>query len=337
MSLASALRADYAVLEVTAPEAGELATRIVDGAPTPWGPASLAVDAAGHRHLLIPVPPGMELDRDARSTGIQLGPHELIEAGQRRRFLDISCQKPYLHDIFLRIAAEMLEAIASAGSRPDHRAIAVLDRWRDLLARGRSEGPTREQLTGLYAELLHLYDLCRLDPRALATWHGPDNAIQDFAGGDVRLEVKASRSRQGWRCTIHGLEQLHCPPSHTLFFSMAQLEVGGSGGETIPGIVDRLLELGIEAPSLYSRLDAAGLAVAHLQAASEPGFRLIERRIWRVEEGFPRLTPESLVAGVSPIGVAAIHYDLELTALSIPALTSAEILEVHTRLAGSVA
>lgn len=333
MSRPHTLRLDFTIVEGQQRETRQMATKPVDGDPTPWGAASVAVDAEGRRHVLIPVPGDMHLRSDKKSTGIHIGPHKLIDDGRERSFLDILCRRPQLNDVFVRIVEDVLEAITTMSDKPDRVASRTLDRWRALLARESTEAPSKETLVGVYAELLHLRDVCSLDVAGIDAWHGPDAAIHDFQRDNMHLEVKGTLVRQGWRCTIHGVNQLDVPTGGSLALSITRLELLNEGGTSVPDLVEELVASGVEAVGLYERLERAGLGVEQLEEAHRVGFNVIDRRIWGVGERFPRIVRASFVDGDLPTGVASISYQLDLTAYHVPPMTEMEVVALHTYLA----
>lgn len=287
--------------------------------------AEIAVDADGHRHLLIPIEVSAKVQRDTRSAGIQVGRHTLVGAnGMRRAFLDIACRKEYLHDIFCTIADEMLAAIADAPDAPDKAAISVLDRWRDLLARERTTGPSLEKLMGVYGELWHVRRVAEHEPSAITVWHGPKGSSHDLRLGPIAIEVKTTR-KTGWRVSIAGLHQLEIPDGGRLFLSVFRLEAGG-GGETIGDVVDALLGLGADGHFIHSQLAEVGLPPSQLSRATQR-FEVLEHRVYRVGPGFPRLTTKDF--GALPKGVASIKYDIDLTAWDGEPMTADEVDTLH--------
>jgi hypothetical protein len=324
----------FSLLEVTPPSARELSTTTLDGVETPWGAASLAVDANGHRHVLIPMPAAARLRSDRRSVGVHIGPHVLFDGKARHSFLDLVCLKPELFDVFSTIAGDVLGALQEGPERPDDAAIGVLARWRALLARAGSEFPAITVLAGVWAELDHLLAICDGRPAALAAWRGPERAVHDFAQGALALEVKATLARAGWRCTVHGLDQLESPSEGTLYLSFSRLELVETGGVSVPEQLEALVGMGVDAADLYARAERAGLGANHLAEARKLRFGRVERRVWLVAESFPRLVSASLRDAVLPPGVVGVSYELDLTAHPSAGLDEVAVAALLKALAG---
>lgn len=315
------LKLDYDFLEAQ-PSDGHMRSMEVETALLPSGPVVLAIDAEEHRHLLIPMEHGETVRPDRKSAGIQIGGHQLLQNGQLRRYVDVHCRMPHLHDVFELIADEILDRVFDDSTAPDKTAAQVLDRWRELFGRERRSAPSVELLTGLWGELWHLRELARHGLTNTSCWTGPAGSVHDFESTSAALEVKATTNREGWRLRINGVEQLDIAPSRVLHLSVVKLEQ--APGETVADLFNELITLGIDRYDLSSQLDKAGLTIAQLELTRSTPFRFIEQRAWRIEGAFPRITPATFPNGQLPLGVAAIDYLLDLTAWQGPCLSADE-------------
>lgn len=333
VSGSSSLRRDFDLLQSRASDDEQWTAMPLDRLRTPEGHAEIALDATGQRHLLIPIAASRRVARDNRSAGIQVGPYTLVDGrGKRRQFLDIVCRKAHLHDVFCTIADEMLEAIVGSPEAPGRAAIRVLDRWRDLLAGERRDGPSLEMLAGLYGELWHVREIARLDPSAVSVWQGPSGTSHDLRLGPLALEVKTTR-KVGWRVSIAGLHQLEIPADGQLYLSIFRLEAS-EGGEAFRDLVASLLELGADGHFIHSKLAEGGVGPSHLaQSAGAQAFEILDHRVYRVEGDFPRVTKGHFVAGDLPPGVAGLKYQVDLTAWGRAPLTAEELDILHTAFA----
>lgn len=299
---------------------GHAPSMTVDSAQTPHGPVLLTIDSDGRRHLLIPMEHGDTVRPDRKSAGIQIGGHDLLQGDLPRRYVDVHCRLPHLHDVFGMIAEEILERVLKEPAAPDKTAGEVLERWRELFGRERSTAPSTEMLTGLWGELWHLREFGRVGLRDPGCWTGPGGSVHDFESTAGALEVKATTVREGWRIRINGIEQLDIPAGRELHLSVVKLEQ--APGESVADLFDELVSLGIDQYDLATKLDKAGLGVAALDLCRPITFRLVEQRAWKVEGGFPRIIPSTFPGEQLPLGVAAVDYVLELTAWQGPHLSN---------------
>lgn len=315
------LKTDFDFLE-SLPLDGNMRSMTVEAAVTPNGAIVLAIDADGHRHLLIPIEDGATVRPDRKSAGIQIGGHQLLQDGQPRRYADVHCRMPHLHDVFELIADEILDRVLDDPTVPDKTAGQVLDRWRELFGRERGSAPSVELLTGLWGELWHLCELARHGLRDPSCWTGPAGSVHDFESTSSALEVKATTAREGWRLKINGVEQLDIAANRSLHLSAVKLEQGP--GETVADLFDGIISLGVDRYALSDRLDKAGLTLPQLDLTRTTPFRLVEQRAWKVEGAFPRITPSTFPGAQLPLGVAAVDYLLDLTAWQGPYLSAHE-------------
>ena len=312
------LKVDFEFLEAQTSDQ-HMRSMSVDAGSTPFGPIVLAIDAEGHRHLLIPMEHGSTVRPDRKSAGIQIGGHQLLQEGALRRYVDVHCKMPHLHDVFELIAEEILDQVLVDPDAPDRQAGAVLDRWRELFGRARGNAPSMELLVGLWGELWHLREFANRGLKELECWSGPGGSVHDFETEAAALEVKATTVRQGWRIKINGIEQLDVGAGRTLHLSAVKLEQ--APGESVADLFDELISLGLDRFDLANLLDKAGLGLAQLEQTRASPFRFIEQRACRVDSEFPRIVSASFAAGELPLGVVAVNYLLDLTAWQGPYLS----------------
>lgn len=183
--------------------------------------------------------------------------------------------------------------------------------WQQFMARGAGPlGPEAE--LGLAGELFFMGVLldAGVSPEAtLNGWVGPEDAPQDFLLGDGAIEVKATMSSSGFPVKIVSLEQLDDSVASPLFLAAVRFS-GGDSGATLPEMVAEIAKRLNGDPgaisSLRERLLATGFCVAHAGQYYRR-FEPKEKRILSVSEGFPRLTP-----GVVPAGVTRALYEINL-------------------------
>ena len=183
--------------------------------------------------------------------------------------------------------------------------------WQQFMSRG--TGPlSPEAELGLAGELFfmaRLLDAGVSHESILSGWVGPDDAPQDFLLGDGAIEVKATMSTSGFPVKIGSLEQLDDAVASPLFLAAVRF-TAGEGGSTLPEMVAEV-ERRIEgepgaADFLRERLMVAGYSETHAGQYSRK-FEPKDRRVLLVSEGFPRLTP-----GVVPAGVTRAVYEINL-------------------------
>lgn len=212
-------------------------------------------------------------------------------------------------ELFVAMACDVVGAIddSAANGFSEPRLLRVLIArvvaWQQFMSRGASPlGPDAE--LGLMGELDFmgiLLDLGVPAEETLRGWVGPDDAPQDFLLGEGAVEVKATMSSSGFPVKIGSLEQLDDSVLSPLF--LAAVRFGREeGGVTLPEMVAEVKRRLANDPGtvdlLRERLMVAGYSETHASHYTRR-FEPKERRILSVSEGFPRLTPGSVPAGVT--------------------------------------
>ena len=190
-----------------------------------------------------------------------------------------------------------------------------LSTWQRFLERFGQGTLTIEQQAGLFAELTVLeQDL--LEPlgtgAAVNAWRGPFREVHDFRTERVSIEVKSSLASAGATFRVSSLEQLDPGNASCLLIRHVALSVGHGIGEALPDIVGRLREaLKKQDPGAATRFDGSlmecGYLDDHAGAYAENGLSVRASRWFEVREGFPRLLPGSV-----PAGIVAANYAVAL-------------------------
>lgn len=244
---------------------------------------------------------GLELRLDVQSDGIATLVVRLRDSERK--------------DVFT-VLAEDLARRAGGASEADsaRRVLAALGRWQKFLAAA-SRSLSDEARRGLWGELWALERV--LVPAigidaAVSAWCGPSGAPQDFRHAGTAVEVKTRAARSPAVVRISGEQQLHEVPWQHLFLLHLAVDEQDGSGETLPQRVFKVRTLASATP-VSEMLEDALLNAGWLEAESHKhqarGF--LERQIdaFLVTDGFPRLTPPSL-----PAGVGCVAYELSLDA-----------------------
>jgi hypothetical protein len=286
------------------------------------GALNAAVDAAGLRHLLIPLGSGEALAPAAESA-LRWRLRPLEDTSGYRRYADLGCYRPELNEVFTGLCAEILVAVETRPERPLKTARGVVEQWRALFSpSGGLLGP--EQLAGLFGELTVLARLLDHHGEAGRLWAGPSGDRHDFHCDTGALEVKASTATEGRRVRIHGLDQLERPFGPTLDLVWIRLERTTDTGRSVPELVDEVLRATDDEHELLHRLAAAGYRPADRDRYAAQRFRPVEERWYPVDDGFPRLTA-GMFGPQGPPAVLDVHYTVDLMPDPVRPLTDDEI------------
>ncbi len=223
-----------------APVPGRWSTTDLDLLLGANGPARLAVDADGHRHVLVPRPTFAKEGRLVRTGGVDVTVRHLVgENDAPVVYLDLTCTRPDLQEIFTALAADVCEHLAGATAEPQGVILDVLARWRALLEVG-ADAWTRARCAGLFAELSVVGRLLELDAGAVDWWSGPLGEAHDVRGPGGAIEVKATAGREGRKVRIHGINQLESPVDGPLFLAWMRLVEDADEGMTMRQRIDQV-------------------------------------------------------------------------------------------------
>jgi hypothetical protein len=301
--------------------------RVVNsGTSSAEGPALLAVDSQGLRHLLIPVRAGTKFEPDERSSGVRLSSRSLLDNGLGTSFVDVSCRKPHLFEVFRSLVAEVLETLVTEPGRPATVAQRVLNRWRELLDRDRPGILSDEELVGLFGELLILKQLVQRTPGAVSIWSGPHGARFDFQRSTVCLEVKSTTSMERKIVHVHGIDQLDPGDGFDLYLAVIGLERVVDAGISVPEILGEIRQMAVDSLELASRLASIGYSEHDEAFYRERRFSLRSTDFFYVDGSFPRIIRSSFLMGDVPQQIESVRYAVDLTS-SPPVALRTEVAE----------
>jgi hypothetical protein len=88
--------------------------------------------------------------------------------------------------------------------------------------------------------------------------------------------------------------------------------VGVERGESLSAQVNRLLDGCLNRPELEQKLRNVGYSFEREHVYETPLMTELERRLYRVDSDFPRLTRKNLVGAELPRGVLSVSYEVDL-------------------------
>lgn len=223
------------------------------------------------------------------------------------RLLDSS-----LRDLFERLCLDIVASTDPAASEPEavHTALSRTWRWHHLLRGGGAGLLSSEEQKGLIGELLVLerYLLALTSPAlAIAAWRGPLGEPVDFLIGRTAIESKARGTSDASMVHISSEFQLANSEGNALFLHLTVLDSADADDDAAFTVADVAVRVrnrlgGGDKPTVErfnALLAAAGLRFEddYSHARWQGG----ERAIYRVRETFPRLTSDTIPAGVSNV------------------------------------
>lgn len=258
-----------------------------------------------------------ELPRPPKLNGIDVTVERRLGEGAR---LVLTLDDRDQFDIFQALCGHLLEATVDHSRGNNGTGLRLVLRrladWHNLLRRRREGLLTDAEVIGLVGELLFLRD--QIIPRAGATgavsaWRGAHREEQDFAYGAWQIEVKTQLSTSDHRLQISSEAQLDTAGSRLLLCHQVVARAPASReAMSLNRLVDQLIgQFTAAGPSVLEQFEVAMEACryARLDEYDAPEWLLTDRRLFDVRDGFPRLTPSML-----PAGVHAVSYSILLSA-----------------------
>jgi hypothetical protein len=275
-----------------------------------------AVDHDGGRHLLLQVPEGTEAPgTTTRGLQVTVARHQ-VEGRAPAEYLDLVCLSDDLTATFTAVAAdigahavEVLEAdrVAVVGTE--------LSRWQWFWGVEPGALSARDAL-GLFAELWFLQRWTEGGAPVIDAWTASVGSRHDFQWPDRSVEVKSAARRADGAVLhrIQHLDQLANPEHGQLFLFSLHVVRDQLAQNTLPNLVERVtvgLRGDPQARDEFSRkLGRRGYSPAHAHLYETP-YRVLAEHLYKVDEGFPRLTESSFAAGL-PSGVTDVSYIIDM-------------------------
>lgn len=289
-------------------EVPSLSTQVETG----YGWALYAVGPDGEPRLLVPFGVGSVPKDLGSGSNLFAGVSVFKIDGRSVSFLDVMVTDRKLDNVFAELVGEILVRL-SDGQAPAKAVSGTISDFRTLLlGQGRKE-PSLIELMGLVGELVIAKRLIDLKPGAIAAWTGPFGQRHDFRSGDNALEVKTSGRSDTGRLAINGFHQLHPPEGGTLLLAHVRLERADEGSLSVSSLCSAILEAGAQRENLIAALSKIGCEEPFGEQWNGTRFSYEGLDIYRVDKGFPRLTPDEFVEGALPRGVATVSYEIDLS------------------------
>ena len=175
--------------------------------------------------------------------------------------------------------------------------------WKSLIGNTQSE----HEVYSMIGELTVVEQLLRagMNPK----WAGIESSTNDVELNDRSYEVKSTVKRYGYEVEISSIYQMKNVGESLdlVFFRFERSKLGRSLDE----IVDCIANLGYSRYKLESALEKAGLEAGC--TARSTRYKLLEMKVFPVDEHFPVLTLDSFVGGQLPPNVTKVKYTVDLS------------------------
>ncbi len=181
------------------------------------------------------------------------------------------------------------------------------DNWKNLLGNAVSNKPPYSVL----CELVVLNHVRSFDPTA--EWTASTAGTHDIESDHHSYEVKSTIKRYGSTVTISGQFQLLTPKPLDLFFIRIE---ESPVGISINDVRDDLVKNGYDQTKLEKQLARAGYELG--ASARNKKYAILEKRVYVVDDAFPKITEKSFKGDAFPNGGSQLKYTIDL---EVPAYT----------------
>lgn len=215
-------------------------------------------------------------------------------------------------DIFERLCRDIVASASRATSEREALALTLARTWRwHHLLRGGLDGKlSPEEQKGLAGELLLIERFllqCLSPAESLNAWRGPVGSPKDFEIGRLCVEVKARRGASTPQIAISSADQLDTIGVDELYLYVVELDQAPAGTAqsfTLTELATRVRDQMVRSdPGVADALDRLLVSAGFdwLDDYSESRWVEGASRLFRVAEGFPRISTSLLPSGISNV------------------------------------
>jgi hypothetical protein len=211
-------------------------------------------------------------------------------------------------EIFLSLCNDLIQATQHIEntSAAVESILMRLDRWHEFLKKNRSIILSEEKILGLLGELLFIRN--HLIPvfgagQSIQFWHGPEGSPQDFNVNESAIEVKCQSATTLPYVKISSMNQLcsQLPTMYLFVVTLSKAELNAMKSITLPKLISQIREaLKAEGSVQVERFNDLLYMIGYLDSDHYLDFSYIpvEEKMFLVKEGFPRICPKDLRAGI---------------------------------------
>ncbi|CAG0967593.1 hypothetical protein METP3_01239 [Methanosarcinales archaeon] len=269
-----------------------------------------------------------EIESLPRSKGFEVMAVSFPEDDEDHATLELILTDSRFNDIFTNLVQDVVDNITAQKNEKSmiKAFIERLVKWQQFLDRYGQEGLGDEAQRGLYGELWfmrkYLIPILGIN-KAIDAWKGPARKAQDFQFSDCAVEVKTTISKQHQKMNIASERQLDDTGLASLFLQHLSLMESSGSGETLNDIVEDIRKTIADEPAASQKMEDslfdAGYLNAQAHRYNKTGYNVRYSSIFRVNEGFPRITERDLANGVGDV-----HYSINVSECMHYAVTESD-------------
>ena len=236
-------------------------------------------------------------------------------------------------DIFSVLCSNLMHATLKLSPKDETKALNIvltrIRRWQDLLEYRRNNLLSRNKIIGFIGELLFLKNILLqyMDPLiAIKSWRGPYGEEQDFILNGWLLEIKSQSASSDKNIKINSEHQLDTSSGYIILcYQTLQSDFEDDSAYSLNGLVQILLDQ-FEKSNIFARDIFNSLLIEYGYFPhgeyDEDKWKLHVRQFFKVDENFPRITPDKL-----PNGVSNTKYTLNIDSCDKYKITFDKVME----------
>lgn len=238
--------------------------------------------------------------------------NDAILDNQTADLLLLTCSDVELRNEFAAICSQFVQTDADGISRNkliDNPA-SWWTNWKSLIGNSQSEHEVYSKI----GELIVVEKLLQAGKHP--KWSGIESATHDVELDYCSYEVKSTIKRYGYEVEISSIYQMRKEGEslNLVFFRFERSLLG----RTLDELVESIVSLGCSREKLEDVLEKAGLEKGC--TARSTHYKVLEMRVFPVDESFPALTLDSFVGGQLPPHVMRVKYTVDLS--GVPSKTT---------------
>ena len=232
------------------------------------------------------------------------------EAETHATFVLTSTDRTY-NELFSSMVENLFQCLKNCKAEPQivRTFLERLNAWQQFFQRNGVNGLGEEAQRGLYGELYFIRNHLLSTPDHFADeisgWTGSKNRQHDFQFGETVVEVKTCSTNQHQKLQISSEQQLDETLVGKLFVFHLSLSSVEKHADTLPALVAGLREIlhaNYAAAALFEHaLLERGYLDTQAWRYEKTGYVIRESNVFRVADGFPRLTERDLPPGVGDL------------------------------------
>lgn len=231
---------------------------------------------------------------------------KVLLGGQDDTLLMLSMNREELRNEFASVCAQFVDPGEDGEDRRRllEDPIGWWSNWKNLMGNVIHE----KAPYSVMCEMAVLNHVRSFDPGA--EWTASKSGTHDIESESHSYEVKSTIRRYGASITVSSQFQLLTPKPLDLFFLRVE---ESPQGVSINDMKDELVANGYDETLLEDQLYSAGYELG--SSARDRKYSILEKRVYGVDETFPKITAESFKGDVIPTGVTQITYVVNLEAV----------------------